>query len=397
MLVYAAAGLRSAGTGLMGVLLGVYLARAGFSATRIGLMIAAGLTGVTLATLALSIRGDRLGRRRALLIFSMLSAVAGLALALTTRASILLPVAVLGMLNATGTDRSAAFALEQAVIPGLVPAAKRTWALSGYNVVLDATGALGALAAGVPALLHTQFGIGIADADRLVFAAFAAVNAAAAVIYAFLSEGVEAHTRGTPALEVSPETRGIVAKLAALFALDSLGGGFLTDALVSYWFFQRFGVSVAKLGVIFAVVHVLNAASHLGAAWLARRIGLLNTMVFTHLPSSIFLMAVPFAPSFRLATIFFFLRESLVEMDVPTRQSYVAAVVQPHERTFASAVTNLSRNVLWAVGSTIAGALMQHVAFSAPLLAGGGLKILYDGLLYRAFRRVKLEEEVAKS
>ncbi|MGI9103547.1 MAG: MFS transporter [Terriglobales bacterium] len=395
VLVYVAAGLRSAGTGLMGVLLGVHLARAGFSATRIGLIIAAGLAGITAATLVLSFGGDRLGRRRTLVIFSALTAVGGMALALTTHASVLVPAAVIGMLNATGTDRSAAFALEQAVIPGLVPDRSRTWALSGYNVVLDGTGAAGALAAALPAVLQQSLGFGIDDGYRLAFAGFAVLNVAAAVIYLFCSDKVEVHMAGAPAAEVSPQTRGIVAKLAALFALDSLGGGFLTDALVSYWFFQRFGVSVAKLGVIFAVVHLLNAASHMGAAWLSRRIGLLNTMVFTHLPSSIFLIAVPFAPTFRWATIFFFLRESLVEMDVPTRQSYVAAVVQPHERTFASAVTNLSRNVLWAVGSSIAGALMQHVAFSAPLVAGGGLKIIYDGLLYRAFRRVKPAEERA--
>ena len=192
---------------------------------------------------------------------------------------------------------------------------------------------------------------------------------------------------------VSERTRRIVRNLAALFAIDAFGGGFLTDALVAYWFFQRFGVSVQVLGVVFAVVHVLNALSHLGAAWLAQRIGLLNTMVFTHLPSSVFLILVPLAPNFHLAAALFFLREALVEMDVPSRQSYVAAVVEPQERTFASGVTNLTRNLMWAAGSSVAGVFMQSVAFSAPLIAGGSIKIMYDALLYRAFRKVKPPEE----
>jgi predicted MFS family arabinose efflux permease len=149
----------------------------------------------------------------------------------------------------------------------------------------------------------------------------------------------------------------------------------LTDSLVAYWLFRRFGVAEHDLGFVFFAVHALNALSHLGAAWLARCIGLVNTMVFPHLPSSLFLMAIPFAPSFKWAVMLFFCREALVEMDVPTRQSYVAAVVTPSERTFASGITNLARNVFWAVGSVTAGLLMQILSFSAPLLVGGGTKV----------------------
>jgi predicted MFS family arabinose efflux permease len=185
--------------------------------------------------------------------------------------------------------------------------------------------------------------------------------------------------------------------LTALFSLDSFGGGFLTDALVSYWFFRRFGLSENDLGVVFFLVHLLNALSHLGAAWLARRIGLVNTMVFTHLPSSLLLMAVPFAPSAKLAILLFFAREALVEMDVPTRQSYVASLVAPNERSFASAVTNLARNVCWAIGSAAAGLLMQDLAFSALLFVGGGTKVTYDLLLYKSFRRLKPPEETPLS
>jgi predicted MFS family arabinose efflux permease len=193
------------------------------------------------------------------------------------------------------------------------------------------------------------------------------------------------------------ENKKILAKLTALFSLDAFGGGFLTDALVAYWFFRQFGVAEHDLGLVSFAAHILNACSHLGAAWLARRIGLVNTMVFTHLPSSLFLMAVPFAPSFNWAVLLFLCREALVEMDVPTRQSYVAALVRPSERTLASGITNLARNAFWAVGSAAAGFLMQALTFSAPLLVGGGAKVTYDLLLYRAFRELKPPEEAKPS
>jgi predicted MFS family arabinose efflux permease len=207
---------------------------------------------------------------------------------------------------------------------------------------------------------------------------------------------VEIHEQGAPIkprMTISAETKTTVKKLSALFAIDAFGGGFLTDALVSYWFFRRFGIAENQLALLFFAVHVLNALSHLGAAWLARRIGLIRTMVFTHLPSSLFLIAAAFMPAARWAVVLFLLRESLVEMDVPTRQSYVAAVVRPDERTFASGVTNLTRNSSWAAASAVAGVFMQHVAFAAPLLLGGGLKIIYDALLWCAFRHVRPPEE----
>ncbi len=396
-LTYAAATLRSLGTGFMGVVLGVYLYRQGFSSTAIGVVIAAGIAGTAVATTLVSFRGDHMGRRPTLITLSLLSAVGALGLAFANHLLLLLPVAFLGMLNATGTDRSAAFALDQAVIPGLVPDARRTWALAWYNVLLDGGGALGALAAGLPLWIHHWIGLSLTSAYRISFLAYAALNLLSAGSYTFLSHEVEisrsAAMKGISSL--SGESRSILSRLVGLFFLDSFGGGFLTDALVAYWFFRRFGIAEQNLGFLFFAVHILNAVSHLGAAWLARRIGLVNTMVFTHLPSSIFLIAVPFAPSVRLAVIFFLLRESLVEMDVPTRQSYVAAVVKPEERTFASGATNLVRNVAWAASSSIAGALMKDV-FSAPLVLGGSFKIIYDLLLFRNFRRVKPPEEREK-
>lgn len=398
-LIYLAAGQRSFGIGLLGVVLGVFLYREGLSSTQIGVVIASGLAGAATATVFVAFRADRLGRRRTLMVFSLLSAVGALPLIFHAKMPALLALAFLGMLNGMGTDRTAAYALEQAVLPALVSNEKRTWVFSWYNLVLDTSGALGALAAGLPVLAQRLWSIDLAASYRGLFAGYAALNILAALLYFLLTPDVEV----APAVpldhasrSISPEAKSTVRRLSALFAIDSLGGGFLLDALVSYWFFRRFGIAEASLAVLFFTVHLLNAFSHLGAAFLAQRIGLVRTMVFTHLPSSIFLIAVPFAPSAQWAVIFFLLRESLVEMDVPTRQSYVAAVVQPAERTFASGLTNLTRNVAWAFSSGVAGFFMQDIALAAPLWMGGGLKIIYDVLLWRAFRHVVPPEERKK-
>jgi predicted MFS family arabinose efflux permease len=403
-LIYGAALLRSLGIGLLGVLLGIVVFRAGASSTQIGLVIATGIAGGVIATSLVSFFGDKWGRWRTLVVLSLFSAMGGIGLAITPRFALLVVIAFVGMVNGTGTDRGPAFAVEQAVLPGLVSERERTWGLSWYNVVLDSGSAVGSLGAGIPLLVERWLGVGREVSYAGIFFGYAALNLLSGVLYLLMSPDVEVariRERAAPAVSaqsisrqtISPQTRSIVTKLAALFSIDSLGGGFLTDALVSYWFFRRFGVPESGLGMLFFAAHLLNAGSHLGAAWLAKRFGLLNTMVFTHLPSSLFLLAVPLAPSFRGATILFLLREAVVQMDVPTRQSYVAAVVGPEERTFASGITNLTRNVCWAIGSAVAGASMQGIAFSAPLVAGGVLKISYDILLYWAFRRLKPPEE----
>lgn len=395
LLINAAAFLRSFTFGLTGVVLAIYLFRVGLSSFSIGMVIGAGLAGSALATVVVTTQADRVGRRRTLVVLSLLGAMGAVALAVTPAVPILLLMAFVGMVNGTGTDRSAAFSLEQAIIPGLVPDTSRTWSLSWYNVVLDAAGSLGALAAALPLLLQRWLTIPLLTSYKVVFVGCALLSVVTAVLYPFASAAVEVSKPATETSRdhISPATKRVVAKLAGLFSLDAFGGGFLTDALVAYWFFRRFGVAEESLGVLFFAVHLLNAVSHLGAAWLARRIGLVNTMVFTHLPSSLFLIAAAFAPSLKLAVLLFLCREALVEMDVPTRQSYVAAVVLPNERTFASGITNLARNVFWAIGSSVAGFFMQNVAFSAPLVIGGGAKISYDLLLYRAFRKIRPPEE----
>jgi MFS family permease len=399
VVINVAAFVRSLGVGLMGVVLGIYLSRIGFSAFRIGAVVAIGLAGSAAATTVVGFAADRVGRRRFLQLLSILTALGGLALYASPKLPLLLAMAFVGMLNGTGTERSATFALEQAVIPGLGSDTRRTWNLALYNVLIDGGGSLGALGAGLPAFLQHQFNFSLLGGYHVLFLAFSGLYLATAGLYSMLSPAVEVNKSSTlqPAGSVAPETKRVIGKLTALFSLDSFGGGFLTDALVSYWFFRRFGLSEHDLGLVFFAVHVLNALSHLGAAWLARRIGLVNTMVFTHLPSSLLLMAVPFASSAKWALVLFFAREALVEMDVPTRQSYVASLVAPNERSFASAVTNVARNVWWAIGSATAGLLMQLFAFSAPLLVGGGAKVAYDVLLYRSFRGLKPPEEKAGS
>jgi MFS family permease len=394
-LICSAAFLRSMSTGTLGVVLAVYLSRNGLSATWIGAVIASGLAGSAVATALISYRADVIGTRRSLVLLAILSAFGGIVLVMFRTPIILLGMGFIVMLNGMGTDRSAAFAIEQAAIPNLVSDRQRTWVLSWYNVILDSGGALGALGGAMPVVIERATGIGLESAYRWVFAGYTIANLGAAILYFFLTDAIELRKSGraTAVSEITSDAKRIVRRISALFALDAAGGGFLADALLAYWFFQRFGMDERSLGALFFVVRVLNATSHLGAAWLAARVGLVNTMVFTHLPSSLFLLAVPLAPSFPIAASLLLAREALVEMDVPTRQSYIAAMVQPHERVYASGVTNLTRTVSWAVTSSAAGALMQHVAFSAPLVLGGGMKVIYDLLLYRNFRHLEPPEE----
>jgi MFS family permease len=397
LMIYVAGFLRSLGVGLLGVILGVYLARVGVGATSIGMVIGAGLLGACAATAVVAWAGARVGYRTSLVLLALLAAVGGLALAILPSFPLLLLLIFIGMVNGMGTDRSAAFALEQAIIPSLVPDQRRTWGLSWYNVLLDSGAAIGALGAALPVALSLWTHSDLVAAYRYIFFGYAALQVVIASLYLLLpAEGQVSHRKESASQEpvVSPQNRKIVHRIAALFAMDAFGGGFLTDALVAYWFFHRFGIAEQKLGILFFAVHVLNALSHLGAAWLAQRIGLVNTMVFTHLPSSIFLITVPLATGPKLAIALFLLRETFVEMDVPTRQSYVAALVRPQERPYASGITNITRTAAWAAAAALSGFVMQRLAFSAPLIIGGTLKIAYDMLLYRNFHHLKPPEEM---
>ena len=391
--IYLATFVRAVATGLIGVLLGVYLAELGLDAGTIGLIVSAGLAGAAAGTFLVTFLGDRLGHRRVLLATTVLSAAGGVALALSSHPVVLGFAAVIGMVNGMGRDRGAALVVEQAVLPAMVSDAERTMAFARYNVLQDIGHALGGLAAGLPALLQGSGILAQAPSLRWSVVGYAALSLAPAAAYLRLSPAVE--TLGVSRLRrVSPESSRILWKISSLFAVDSLAGGFLTTALLSFFFYQRFGVGLEAIGPIFFGARVLNALSHIGAAWLARRIGLVNTMVFTHIPSSLLLVSVAYAPSFPLAAVLFLLREGLVEMDVPTRQSYVMAVVRPEERTLASGVTHLVRMGAWAVAPAFAGVMMENVSLMLPLLIGAGMKIAYDLLLWRAFRHVRPPEEL---
>ncbi len=391
-ILYAVAFTRSLATGMLGVVFGLYLASLGFAPATIGAVVAAGLAGGAAGGLLATLVADRVGRRLFLVALSFLGAAGALGAAVSSDPAIMAAVAFFGMLNGMGRDRGAALALDQAILPATGSEQKRTLRFAWYNVLQDAGHALGALLAAAPALLRSTLGLGVLTSQRPLFLLYAILLLVTAVLYTRLSARAESPA-GARRIAMTMETRRVLWKISSLFAVDSIAGGFLTASLVAYFFLERFGSGEVAIGLLFFGARVANAGSHLGAAWLARRIGLVNTMVFTHLPSSLLLLAVPFAPSFWVAAILFLLREGLVEMDVPTRQSYVMAVVRPDERTAAAGVTNLVRLGGWAVAPSFAGALMGGAALGAPLIVGAGLKIAYDVLLYAAFRRLKPPEE----
>jgi MFS family permease len=388
----AAAFLRALAVGMGGVLLGLSLAARGFAPAEIGIVLSAGLSGAALASLGVTLAAGRFPVRAILIGLALLGGLGAAAVAFSPSTLLAALAALLGMVNGMGRDRSAAAVIEQAALPATVDAATRTRAFAWYTVAQDAGHALGALLAALPSWL-THAGMSDADALRLALASSAVPLAACAPLYARLAPTLDRLPTASRA-SVSPQGRRTVRRIGALFLLDAIGGGFLTSALLAYFFAERFAVGAGAIAALFFVARLANAGSHLAAAWLARRIGLLNTIVLTHLPSSLLLITVPLAPSFPIAAALFLIREGLVEMDVPTRQSYVMAVVRPEERLWAAGVTSLVRLAGWAVAPLAAGALMQEGALAAPLFAAAALKIAYDALLYLGFRRVRPPEEL---
>jgi MFS family permease len=389
--LYFAAFVRSLATGMIGVLLGIYLSELNFGADSIGVIVGVGLGGAALATLLATLYADRAGHRATLLLITFASFVGAVLLAVSVHPMALGFAALIGMVNGMGRDRGAALVVEQAALPATASDRERTMVFAKYNVLQDVGHALGALLAILPSALQ-QSGVADVSAFRISVAVYGALSLLPAFAYWRLSTTVEVPRVGD-GNRVSPVTRTILWKISALFALDSLAGGFLTTALLSFFFHERFGVGIESIGLLFFAARIANAVSHILAAWLAQRIGLVNTMVFTHIPSSLLLATVPFMPTFPIAAALFLVREGLVEMDVPTRQSYVMAVVRPEERAFASGVTHLVRLAGWAIAPTIAGFLMSGGDLALPLLVGAGMKIAYDLMLWRSFRRVRPPEE----
>lgn len=392
-LLYAAAFLRALGVGLMAVLIGLYCSQLGLSAAQIGAILSAALWGAALAAFVTLAAGPRISERVLLVTLSILPAVGAAVLLSSETFALMLAAAFVGMFSVHGRDRGAIPILEQALFPATTTDADRTRVFAWYNVLLDAGYAVGGLLAALPTLFELSLGFSTLEAMRLSLGLFCVLYAAAAILYAQLPP----RTPGAAPVglrHLSPESRPIVTKISLLFFLDAFGGGFIGSALFAYFFVEQFGASAAAVAVLFAAGRALSAFSHLAAAWLAKRIGLVNTMVYTHVPSSLLLFTIVAADSFALAAFFFLLREALNEMDVPTRQSYVMAVVRPEERLAAAGITALVRSGGWAAAPILAGLLMQAGGLGLPLVFAGVAKLSYDALLWREFRRVKPPEEL---
>ena len=395
-LVYAAALLRGLAAGAISVLAAVYLAKRGFQEAEIGLVLSAGMAGVLAGTVYGTFVAERVGRRRSLVALALLASAGGIALAWSGSLWSVLVAAFVGMLNTQGADRGAAQALEQSILPETTDDAERTRVFAWYNALADTGGALGALLAALPALLRDRLAWREAAAYDTTILVYAALLAGAALVYALLSAAAErgrSRTAGEHALP--PSAKREVHRFAWLSGMDAVGGGFISSALIAYFLFVRFGVSESALALLFAAGRVVTVLSHFAAAWLARRIGLVNTMVFTHIPSSLLLLTLPIAPTFPVAALLFILREGLSEMDVPTRQSYLMAIVPPHERAWAAGLSQLARAGGRMIAPAFAGAAMQAGALWLPLVAGASIKIAYDLLLWSAFRRIRPPEERA--
>lgn len=390
--LYFAVFVRSLATGMIGVLLGIYLSELHLGADAIGVIVAIGLGGAALATLLATLYADRVGHRAMLLAIAFASGIGAVVLATSAHPIALGCAALIGMINGMGRDRGAALVVEQAALPATASDRDRTMVFAKYNVLQDVGHAVGSLLAALPSVLQ-QSGVAGLASFRTSVAVYALLSFLPALAYWRLSSTVES-PRVAGGKRISPQSRSLLWKISSLFALDSVAGGFLTTALLSFFFHERFGVGVEAIGLLFFLARIANAASHIAAAWLAQRIGLVNTMVFTHIPSSLLLATVPFMPSFPIAAALFLLREGLVEMDVPTRQSYVMAVVRPEERAFASGVTHLVRLAGWAIAPGIAGYLMGGGNLALPLLIGAAMKIAYDLMLWRSFRRMRPPEEL---
>ena len=384
--------------GFLSVLLALYLAQLGFSDARIGLLLSLTLVGDIGVSLWLTTAADRFGRRRTLVIGAVLMMLAGIVFALTDNFLLLLLAATIGVISPSGNEVGPFLSVEQAGLSQVVPDARRTHYFGWYNLVGYLAMALGALASGQSVQLIRNAGVSAADSYRVIVWGYAAAGAVLGVLFILLSKAVEVpppaaaagQTAGLRATLGLHRSKRVVARLSGLFALDAFAGGFVMQSIVAYWFHVRYGVEPGLLGVIFFGANLLAAVSALSAAWLASRIGLVNTMVFTHLPSNVLLILVPLMPSVGWAVTMLLIRFSISQMDVPTRQSYVMAVVEPDERSSAAGVTAVARSVGAAVSPSLSTMLLASpLLMAGPFFIGGGLKIVYDLLLYRGFARTK--------
>jgi MFS family permease len=388
-----AKGLRAFGDGYVSLLLPVYLLELGYSALQVGIIATATLLGSGLLTLAVGLRAYRFHYRALLLAATALMAATGFGFAILTSFWPLLVIAFVGTLNPSSGDVSVFLPLEHAVLSRVVDDRGRTAVFARYSLVGALLAALGSLAAGVPALLVARFGLGGVAALQCMFALYALTAIPVALVYRSLPHSLGADAKRAPAPLTVSKAR--VYTLAALFSVDAFGGGLVVQSMVALWLFQRYGLTLGEAGTIFFWTGVLTAGSFLVAVRIANRIGLVNTMVFTHLPSSLCLVLIPFAGDLGTALALLFVRAALSQMDVPTRSSYVMAIVQPEERPAAASITSVPRSLASAVSPLLAGYLLGISTFGWPLVAAGGVKIAYDLALLAMFRKVRPPEEAA--
>jgi MFS family permease len=385
--ILAAQGLRALAYGFTSILLGASLEARGWTGGQVGLLLAAILVGTAALSLVVGRVGDRVGRRRLYALLFLGLSVSGLAFGLTDQIWILLFVSLAGTMSTEVMESGPFTSLEQAMLPAAVPPERRTRVFGAYNAVATVAGSLGALAAGGPALLRGLWpGV---PADHRFFLVLVPVGLAGMAVALSLSSGVEISVGERRPNRPLRRSRRPVRGLSTLFAVDSFAGGFVLQTFLAYWFRLRYGVPLEVLGLVFFLVGLLQAASFVVATRVAERIGLLNTMVFTHLPSNVLLAAIPLAPNLPVAVALLLGRFALSQMDVPTRQAYVMALVEPEDRTAAAAYTNAARSTVRPLGPLLGG-LAQQVALGLPFFLGGGIKAAYDLALWARFRRVPL-------
>ncbi|MEX0626904.1 MAG: MFS transporter [Chloroflexota bacterium] len=388
---------RMFGYGLLSVVLVLYLVALGVDGVMVGLILTLTLLGDAAISLWLTTHADRLGRRRILAAGAGLMLLAGIVFAIAHDPWILLVAATIGVISPSGNEVGPFLAVEQASLSQTLPDRERTRVFGWYNLVGSLATASGALAAGLIAQTIQGSGASEIDSYRAIVIAYGLIGIVLAALFWRLSPAVEVPSaqRTSVATRLGlHRSRGIVIRLAALFSLDAFAGGFVMQSLIAYWFQQRFDADPATLGAIFFGANILAGFSALAAARLAARIGLINTMVFTHLPSNVLLILVPLMPTLPLAVGVLLARFAISQMDVPTRQSYTISVVEPDERSAAAGVTGIARSLGAAVSPSLATPLLQSVPLAGlPFIIGGGLKILYDLLVLRAFSAVRPPEE----
>jgi MFS family permease len=388
--VYGARSLRDFGDGFTAVLLPVYLIALGLGPFEVGVVATVALLGSALTTLAVGFLGAHADQRRLLIAGSTLMVVTGLAFAASSTYAVVLLVALVGTINPSAGSVSIFVPLEHTVLSRSVSDAERTKMFARYSLVGALAAALGALASASPDFM-ASFGISQMTALSAMFVLYAILGVAGAVLYAQIpGEIISIAEKSASALGPS---RGIVYRMAALFSIDSFAGGFAVQSLVALWLFHKFKLSLAAAGLFFFWSGVLSAFSFPVAAWLSKRIGLINTMVFTHVPSSVCLILAAIAPSLEIALTLLLVRSALSQMDVPTRSSYVMAVVTPPERPAAASFTSVPRSLAASASPAMAGALFAAGFEAWPLVICGVLKITYDALLLRQFRHLKPPEE----